>query len=231
MRPRDRAEPAATTIARRTGRAGELALRQRDGAYELISNGVFLMDTRDGRSERLLVRWALDALASTDQRRPDRTHRVLLAGLGVGFSLAEALASSAVGEVVVVEWEEAVVAWNRTTTGPRTGGSVDDPRVRCEVADLVAWLQRPVTDTFDAVCLDVDNGPHWTVSPSNDWLYRDEGLEAIRDRLAAGGVLTVWSAEHVLAFQTRLERHFGEVRRREVGVARGRPDVVYLAFP
>ena len=212
------------TIARHPGRAGELALREREGAYEIISNGVFLMDTRDGRSERLLVRSALDLVVTSGPRH------VLLGGLGVGFSLAEVLASPDVSEVVVVEWEPAVVDWSRTTVGVQTGGDLDDPRVRCELADLVAWLQRPSAEVFDAICLDVDNGPHWTVSPGNDWLYGNEGLATIRDRLAVGGVLGVWSAEQVPTFERRLQDRFREVRREEVPVARGAPDIVYLAL-
>ena len=210
-------------MSRRRGRAGELALRERGGDYEIISNGVFLMDTRDGRSERLLVRWALEAML------PSTEGRVLIAGLGVGWSLAEALASLDVVDVLVIEWEQAVVTWNRTTTGSRTGGCVADPRVRCEITDLVAWLQRPSAERFDAICLDVDNGPDWTVSPTNGWLYTDQGLEALRDRLGEGGVLTVWSAGHLGAFERRLKRHFRDVRRRELQVPRGEPDVVYLA--
>ena len=213
----------STTTSRRWGRAGELALRERGGDYEIVSNGVFLMDTRDGRSERLLVRWALEAML------PSSEGRVLIAGLGVGWSLAEALASPDVVEVLVIEWEEAVVTWNRTTTGARTGGCVTDPRVRCEITDLVAWLQRPSVERFDVICLDVDNGPGWTVSPANGWLYADQGLRALRDRLAEGGVLTVWSAQHDAAFEHRLQRHLRDVRHRELQVPRGGPDVVYLA--
>lgn len=215
--------PPARTVDRRPGRAGELALRERAGDYEIISNGVFLMSTRDGRSERALVRAALDPIPRAGDRG------VLVAGLGVGFSLAEALASPDVARVVVVEWEPAVVAWNRTRTGARTGGSVDDPRVTCETADLVAWLRQPVGDRFDAVCLDVDNGPHWTVAPANRWLYRDAGIAALRGRLADGGVLCVWSAAHVPAFEDRLRRRFRIVERLEVPVARGEPDVIYRA--
>ncbi len=212
------------TLARHPGRAGELALRERDGDYEIISNGVFLMDTRDGRSERLLVRSALDLVASSTPCR------VLLGGLGVGFSLAEALASPEVSEVVVVEWEPAIVDWCRATIGARTGGDLGDPRVRCEDADLVEWLQRPWAETFDAICLDVDNGPHWTVSPGNSWLYGAEGLAAVQARLAARGVLAVWSAEQVPTFERRLRGRFREVQREEVPVARGAPDIVYLAL-
>ncbi|MEX2549019.1 MAG: hypothetical protein WD638_02230 [Nitriliruptoraceae bacterium] len=212
-----------TTIARAPGQAGELALREHDGAYEIISNGVFLMDTSDGRSERELVSLALAATAHEQDRH------VLLAGLGVGFSLSEALSTSGVTRIVVIESEPAVVHWNRTITGERTGGRVDDPRVRCEVVDVVTWLQGPITEHFDAICLDVDNGPDWTVRDENRWLYTDAGLTATHDRLVDGGALTVWSAEHAPAFERRLRRRFHEVEQRELPVARGGPDVLYLA--
>lgn len=211
------------TIARRQGRAGELALREHDGDYGIVSNGVFLMDTSDGRSERELVRRALEAARTPPPRR------VLLGGLGVGFSLAETLASTDVEAVVVVEWEPAVVEWNRTITGARTGGSVDDPRVRCEVVDLVAWLHRPADERFDAICLDVDNGPDWTVTDDNRWLYGREGLRALRGRLLDGGALAVWSASAAPAFERLLEDEFGGYRRTDIAVRRGEPDVVYVA--
>jgi spermidine synthase len=215
--------PATRTLARQPGRHGELVLRERAGEYEIISNGMFLMDTRDGRSERLLVRSALEATRSRRRRR------VVIAGLGVGSSLAEALACPEVSEILVIEYEPAVVAWNRATTGVRSGGHVDDARVRCEIADLVEWLQRPAGEMFDVLCLDVDNGPHWIVGPGNRWLYEDEGIAAMRDRLVEGGALSIWSAERVPVLEHRLQRGFGRVRRFEVPVARGEPDVVYLA--
>lgn len=222
--PPSRASDApARTLARRPGRAGELALRARDGDYEIISNGTFLMDTSDGRSERLLVRAALEAAPR------DADRRVLLAGLGVGFSLAEALATTGVAAVHVVEWEPAIVTWHRTTLGARTGGDLDDPRVRLEVTDVVDWLRRPGPARYDVLCLDVDNGPHWTVSPTNRWLYEDDGLAAVRRRLVDGGVLAVWSSARVPTFERRLRRMLRGVDRLEVPVPRGAPDVIYLA--
>ncbi len=194
----------------------------RDGEYEIVSNGVFLADTRDGRSARLLVRAAVEALP-----RPAR--RLLVGGLGVGFSLAEALARAEVTTIVLVECEPAVVEWNRSFTGERTGGTVDDPRVRCEVADLVAWLQHPRAETFDAICLDVDNGPGWVVGPGNRWLYGESGLASLCDRLDDEGALSVWSAAEAPSFERELQRRFRHVRRREVPVARGDPDVIYVA--
>lgn len=214
---------ATRTVSRGKGRAGELALRQRGGHYEIISNGVFLMDTRDGRSERLLTRWALDSRQAATERR------ILIAGLGVGWTLGEALRSQDVAEILVIEWEPDVVRWNEAITGALTGGRLDDPRVRCDIDDFVAWLQRPTTETFDVICLDVDNGPRWTVSATNRWLYEDRGIAAMRDRLIDGGVLTVWSAERDPTFERLLRQRFHHVRHRESPAQRGKPDVIYLA--
>lgn len=215
--------PATRTVSRVTGRAGELVLRERAGHYEIISNGVFLMDTRDGRSERLLMRWALDSVRSATERR------ILIAGLGVGWTLGEALRSQDVAEILVIEWEPDVVMWNETITGALTGGYLDDPRVGCDIDDFVTWLQRPTTETFDIICLDVDNGPRWTVSPTNRWLYGDDGIAALRDRLIDGGVPTVWSAARDPRYEELLHQRFRHVRHRDSPAHRGEPDVIYLA--
>lgn len=213
----------ARVLARLPGRAGELVLREHDGVYEIISSGTFLMDTHDGRSEELLVDAALEAAGDDD--RPT----LLLAGLGVGFSLARALSYPNLAGVHVVEWEPAIVAWNRELFQARTGGDVDDPRVRCEIADVVDWLRRPSPARFDGICLDVDNGPGWTVHPRNRWLYSSAGLDALHRRLVGGGALTVWSAAPSVDFEQRLRARFGPVDRLEVPVERGVPDVIYRA--
>jgi len=211
---------SSVTLDRVSSPRGELVLR-RDGEHcEIVSNGVFLMDTRDGRSERELVRAAVARRAGP--------LRVLLGGLGVGFSLAEALAASAVGAVTVVEVEAAVVAWHRTHLAPYSAGGLDDPRVTVVVADLLAWLGAG-TEEYDAVCLDVDNGPEWTVTPGNAALYGDTGLDAVDRRLAPGGTLAVWSAAEAPAFAVRLRDRWSTVDTRLVPVRRGGPDVIYLA--
>lgn len=213
----------ARTIAEATGRAGLLVLREARGHLELISNGVFLMDTRDGRSERRLVEIAVEAVA-----HPVR--RVLLGGLGLGFSLERACRLPQVEQIVVVEAEPAIVDWNRRYAAPRTGGDVDAPMVTCVVDDLVAVLRRPATTPpFDVVCLDTDNGPDWLVEAGNAWLYGDEGLAAISARLAPGGALSVWCAAPVPSFEQRLARHFTDVGHLDVEVARGVPDRVVVA--
>jgi spermidine synthase len=212
---------ACVTVQRVDTARGELALRRDGEHYEIVSNGVFLMDTRNGASERLLVRAALDAC-----RRPRL--RVLIGGLGVGFSLDEALAHPTVTEVVVVEVEEAIIRWHATHFGARASRALEDPRTRVVNADLTAWLVEGA-DQFDAICLDVDNGPEWLVAAGNAVLYSDQGLSLLRHRLVPGGVLAVWSAMAAPAFAAALRQHFSSVQVHLVEVPRGDPDHVYVA--
>lgn len=203
---------------------GELVLRRAGDHHEIIHNGVFLMDTRAGASERLLVSAALQACGAA-------AASVVIGGLGVGFSLVEALADARVRAVTVVEVEPAVIGWHRPG-GPLatwSRGALADPRTRVVRADVAAWLARD-RGVYDAVCLDVDNGPEWTVTRANQELYGDAGLDALARRLTPTGALTVWSAMHAPRFQERLHRRFASVEVREVPSAtRGGPDVVYVA--
>ncbi|RBP04052.1 spermidine synthase [Roseiarcus fermentans] len=213
-------EHAATIVERAAGRFGELALRSVGGHYEIVMNGVFLMDTRNGESERLLVRLAL-------RDAPDHS-RLMIGGLGVGFSLAEALRSDRLGRATVVEIEPRIVAWCRTHLAPFSQGALADPRVEIVEDDVAAFLRRSAA-CFDAICLDVDNGPAWTVADANGALYAAEGLAMLRDRLKPGGTLTVWSAAAAPTFEARLRDVFDAVEAVAVPVARGEPDVVYVA--
>jgi spermidine synthase len=205
----------SVTVERLDTPRGELVLRRDGEHHEIISNGMFLMDTRDGRSERELVRAAVHGPGE----------RVLLGGLGVGFSLAEALALDPAA-VTVVEVEPAVVRWNRDHLGG--AGRLDDPRVAVVLDDLAAFLAGDRHE-YDAICLDVDNGPEWTVTVDNTALYGDPGLSAVDRRLAPGGRLAVWSAHRAPAFEARLRRRYRMVETREIPVARGEPDVVWVA--
>jgi spermidine synthase len=205
----------SVTVERLQTPRGELVLRRDGDHHEIVSNGVFLMDTRNGESERELVRAAV--------RGPGA--RVLIGGLGVGFSLAAALALDP-AEVTVVEIEPAVVRWNREHLG--TAAALDDPRVRLAVAGLAGFLARD-GGGYDAICLDVDNGPEWTVTVDNAALYGGPGLSAVDRRLAPGGTLAVWSAHRSAAFEARLRARYRTVETREIPVRRGEPDVVYAA--
>jgi spermidine synthase len=207
-------------VERVAGRQGELVLRAVGNDYEIISNGVFLMDTRNGESERLLARVAL---------RHRRGSRLLISGLGVGFSLVEALRSDLLERVTVVEIEPAVIEWNRTYLASRSGDALADPRVEVVCEDLVAWLGR-AGESFDGICLDVDNGPAWTITNANGALYSNDGLDLLRNRLKPGGALTVWSAAEDHGFAKRLRSVLGRLETFPVPVPLGEPDVIYAAW-
>ncbi|MFD4691181.1 spermidine synthase [Streptomyces sp. NPDC058463] len=214
------------TLDRREGPYGEVVLRERGDDFEIIANGCFLMDTSDGRSERLLIDAALDALPDG---RPDPA--VLIGGLGVGFSLVRAAAGERWGRIVVVEREQAIVDWHlEGPLGRISGAALADPRTEILRTDLVEHLLT-TTERYDALCLDIDNGPDWTVTEDNGSLYSPAGLAACLARLTPGGVLAVWSAQPSADFEKALRNAgFHAVRTEEVAVARGVPDVVHLAL-
>ncbi|MGW3496451.1 spermidine synthase [Streptomyces sp. NPDC001020] len=211
-------------LDRRQGPNGEVVLRRHGGLLQIIANGCFLMDTSDGRSERLLVDIAYDALAG--RPRPS----VLIGGLGVGFSLAHAAENPRWGRITVVERERAIIDWH--LDGPLSALSAQalaDPRAGILEADLVRYVHE-TSDTYDALCLDIDNGPDWTVTEDNDSLYSASGLASCARMLTPGGVLAVWSAQPSPEFEETLRNAgFQQVRTEEVAVARGVPDVVHLA--
>ncbi|MER5383896.1 spermidine synthase [Streptomyces sp. NPDC002688] len=211
-------------IDRRQGPYGEVVLRRHGALLQIIANGCFLMDTSDGRSERLLVDAAYDALDG----RPEPS--LLIGGLGVGFSLAHAAAEPRWGRITVVERERAVIDWHRD--GPLSGLSaraLADPRTEIVESDLVEYVNE-ISDTFDALCLDIDNGPGWTVTEGNAGLYGASGLAGCARTLKPGGVLAVWSAQPSPEFEGSLRNAgFQRIRTEEIPVARGVPDVVHLA--
>ncbi|MFG3381837.1 spermidine synthase [Streptomyces sp. NPDC047999] len=227
--PLPAAPGAPVVLERREGPHGEVVLRRRgegaEAVHEIIANGCFLMDTSDGRSERLLVDAAHGAL-----RTGNVAPSVLIGGLGVGFSFAHAAAGSDWRRIVVVEREQAIVDWHRS--GPLaavSGEALGDPRSVILRTDLVAYL-RTTADRFDALCLDIDNGPDWTVTEDNSALYSPSGLASCRRVLRPGGVLAVWSAKPSAPFEEALRNAgFTAVRTEEITVARGVPDVVHLA--
>jgi spermidine synthase len=174
-------------LGRADGVLGEVVLRRRSGpVFELILNGVFLMDTAETTTERLLATTALD-------RRPE-PRRVLVGGLGLGCTLEVLLADDRVREVTVVEIEPVLVEWLQDGRVPGVERLLADPRVRVEVADVRQWL-RQVIDPYDAILLDVDNGPGFLVHQRNAAIYEPENLALAAGALRPDGLLAVWSAD------------------------------------
>ncbi|UFJ38971.1 spermine/spermidine synthase [Brevibacillus humidisoli] len=209
----------AIIVERHETLRGDIQLQYRNAHYEIISNGTFLMATHNGESERFMVQASLE--------QAPHPEKILIGGLGVGFSLAEALHDPRVKEVVVVEVEDRIIEWNRSYLAPFSNHALSDHRTRVEHADLIEWMET-TEETFDAICLDIDNGPDWTVTESNGTLYEEEGLHTLSRLVRPQGIAAFWSANASPAFVERMERHFKEVEAYEIPVQRGEPDIVYI---
>jgi spermidine synthase len=207
------------------GDGDELRLMRRGTEYSIMTGGIELMNSRLSGSEE-----AMAALAF--QRIGDRPRaRVLIGGLGMGFTLRAALAAFGPdAKIVVAELVPAVVAWARGPLAPLHGDSLDDPRVALELGDVGAAIGAGEA-AFDAILLDVDNGPGGLSRKENDGLYGPAGLAAARRALRPGGVLEVWSSTRDTAFTQRLKRAGYAVE--EIGVrahkGRGARHVIWMA--
>lgn len=165
-------------------------------------DGKELMGSRAHGSEDALATLALAHL--DDPRRA--TARVLVGGLGLGFTLAAALACVGQGaQVITAELVPAIIDWNRGALAHLAGHPLDDPRATLHTGDVADLIRAPA-EGFDAILLDVDNGPDWLTREGNRWLYSPRGLQAIERALRPGGSLAVWSATDDDAFTQRLER-------------------------
>jgi spermidine synthase len=163
-----------------------------------ISGGFELMSTRKHGSE--------DALGSLPCKRLKRVDaaRVLIGGLGMGFTLAAVLKEvGPSAEVTVAELIPEVVDWNRGALGDFSGRPMEDPRTRIHIGD-VAKLLRSSHGKFDVIALDVDNGPEGLTKSANDWLYSMSGIAAAQKALTPTGILAYWSADPDPAFHDRL---------------------------
>jgi spermidine synthase len=193
-------EEGPATIARAEGVLGEVVLRRRPGpVHELIVNGVFLMDTAETTTERLLAELVL-----TRHRSP---RRVLVGGLGLGCTLAALLADPRPEWVEVVEIEPLLVEWLHAGLVPGAAEALADPRVHVRIADVREAVG--AGGRYDAVVLDVDNGPGFLVHERNAAVYEAPALAAAAGALRPGGVLAVWSAEPAPALRAALIEQVG----------------------
>lgn len=195
-------------LARHPTPGGEIQLQGRplpDGslAYEIISDGVFLMASYNQVSERALASHGLETLGASQHAEP----RVLVGGLGMGFTLQEVL-SREVARVDVVEISPYVIEWNGTFFAALNGDVLADPRVGLIRDDLYTVLRTSPPVTYHAILLDVDNGPSWLAHEDNARLYTREALERWAALLTLGGSLAVWSAQPEPEFLERAQAVF-----------------------
>ena len=177
-----------------------LCLYRRGTEFSIRVDGYELMNSRVHGSEDALAELACARIAD----RPSPT--VLIGGLGLGYTVAAALQRlDAQAQVVVAELVPAVVAWNRGVLAGLAGHPLDDPRMSVREID-VARILKTKQQAYDAILLDVDNGPEGLTRPGNNWLYTREGLSAAYAALKASGVLAVWSATPEPAFSKLLRQ-------------------------
>ena len=197
------------------GDGGELRLMRRGAEYSIMAGSIELMNSRLSGSE--------EALATlTQQRLADRpAPRVLIGGLGMGFTLRAALAAyGPEAEIVVAELVPAVIAWARGPLAALFAGCLDDPRTEVRVGDVASMIGGE--GGWDAILLDVDNGPQGLSRRENDRLYSLTGLANTRRALRPGGLLAVWSSARDDSFTERLKRAGYAVEEIAVRAHRGR---------
>lgn len=207
---------------------GLLDLRQRGEADFLITiDNRVLMNSSANMSEKVLAQLACASLKN--KKNP----RVLVSGLGMGFTLKSALDHLPVAaEVVVVELNPIVVGWCRGPIAYLTNGAVDDPQVRIVIDDVASVIQAAATRSkenhFDAIILDLYEGPYASDQGRGDYLYGDIALELSRAAMKSEAVLAVWGEDRDGAFEKRLEAAQFSVHKERPGRG-GRRHVVYIA--
>jgi spermidine synthase len=203
-------------VARSQSEHGELVLRERrsdDGGpsvLELRANGIFVMDTAEHASEQALADAALGLV--------EQPRRVLVGGLGLGFTLDRVLGDRRVERCDVVEIEPTLVTWMRDGTIPHGPRLLADERARVVVADVATAVEESAPATYDVVLLDVDNGPGHLVHETNAALYREPFLASLRERLTPGGAVAVWSAAREPELEADLRTVFGDAEEQALDV-------------
>jgi spermidine synthase len=203
-----------------------MVLYRHDRDFSITIDGQDLMNSRQHASELALARLGCAHLAGRD------APRILVGGLGMGYTLRQALDMAGPrGQVVVGELMDAVVEWHQAFLGELNGRPLEDERVEIRKGDVVELVARS-RDRFDAILMDIDNGPCAMTDSGNHRLYTRHGVEACRRALHARGCLAVWSAAPGRQFEQRLMQCNFHVRRFRVpayGGSKSRSRFVWVA--
>jgi spermidine synthase len=215
-------------VDRAAAAEGLLDLRQRGETDFLITiDGRVLMNSSATMSEVVLAELACEPLKNK------KNVRVLVGGLGMGYTLKAVLDNLAAGaRIVVAELNPIIVEWCRGPLAHLSDGAVDDPRVKIVIDDVAALIRHAALkgkgSRFDAIILDLYDGPHAGAPGRGRYLYGNRALASGRSALRAGGVLAVWSEDPDEAFERRLKTAGFSVNRQRPGRG-GRRHVVYIA--
>jgi spermidine synthase len=215
------------TVAQHTGPRGEVVLRRRLGdglsVEELIINGAFAMDSSESSTEALLGDLALPTGSA---------RRVLIGGLGLGYTVA-AVCAKDVDVIDVVEIEQCLIDWARQGVTATLAAVAADPRVHLHAADVrlvLDGLAAGPIGPWNAIVLDVDNGPDFLIHAENRALYTDAGLRAAYAQLAVGGTLAIWCQGPAAPLRAVLERIALPVREHIFEVSRGARRFPYAIY-
>ena len=194
-------KPRLKLAETRTPDGKPLALYEHDGAFAINCGGQELMHSQACASERLLGERGVEKLSR------DQAARLLIGGLGLGFTLDSVLqALGPTAAVDVAELLPEVVEWNRAHLSALNGQRLDDPRVTVLIEDVGQLIRKAAPDTYDAILLDTDNGPIALVAESNNSLYSAKGIQAVFRALKPQGRAIFWSAGPDAAFESRLRK-------------------------
>src|SRR6188472_1103754 len=215
------------TIGRSDGPRGEVVLRCRvdcgRSVEELIINGAFAMDSSETSTERLLAELALPT---------GRADRVLIGGLGLGYTVI-AVATKRVSKIDVVEIERCLIDWAYQGVTSTLAAAAADPRVSLHAGDVRLVLEgvsiEPV-GPWDAIVLDVDNGPDFLIHSENRPLYTVTGLRAAYGQLTAGGTLAIWCQHPAAALLAMLQGIAPSAREHVVDASRGERSFQYTIY-
>ncbi|HKL11203.1 MAG TPA: hypothetical protein VJ990_07145 [Clostridia bacterium] len=192
--------------------------------YEIIINGVFIMATYNSGSSEFLIRGAVDRLQG------DKPLSVLIAGLGMGFTVAEACRCEKIKSIDVVEMEEVIVEWNRKYFQTYEQSCHDEGRTSLHIEDFYVYAMNS-KKSYDIVSIDIDNGPMLLVNEGNEKVYTRRFMGVVEEVLNEGGVCVIWSCDRDRRLEQSMKSVFDEVEIEEqTEEFKGRDVSYYLYF-